>query len=180
VDLTLLLALVPVLLVLIGVRDLFRAGARDVLPLVAAMEAVLLASVTAFVLLPPSVATGAVLLAPLFAIPVVWSRLDRLVPGRIGKTLASLAGIEEPGSALLEVQDRLDALKATSGRWSTVALSGILAAVMGVGGLQLASGWLLVGSALCAWLPLSRLARLHVDQAEEERLRLALLESGDP
>ena len=178
-DLTLLLVLVPVLLVLIGIRDLFRAGARDVLPWVAAVETLLLASVAAFVLLPPSVATGALLLVPLIALPMVWSRLDRLVPGRIRRIEAAVAARDERGSALLEMQDRLDALRATPGRWSTVALSGLLAAVMGVGGLQLSSGWLLVGSALCAWMPLSRLARLHVDRAEEERLRQALLESGD-
>ena len=35
-DLTLLLVLVPVLLVLIGIRDLFRSGGRDVLPFVVA------------------------------------------------------------------------------------------------------------------------------------------------
>lgn len=122
--------------------------------------------------------TGAILLAPLVLVPLLWGALDRLIPRRVDGLKERLVHGQESGEMLLVAHDRLDQLKATGGRWSLVGLGGVLSVALGVAGIQYTSGFMLALSAACWFLPVARLARMSVEEGEVSYLKRALLELG--
>lgn len=173
-DLTLPLILVAALMALLGIRDLLRSGARDLLPHAVGMEAVLLASVVAFTLLPPSALSALTLLVPLVAFPIAWSRLDRVLPERMRRLGGALAEAREAGELRLLAHDRLDEIDARRGRWSLGGLAALLSLLCGVAGVQYTNAPLLLLSAITAFYPIARLSRHYVEGSEIELLRRTL------
>ena len=173
-DLMIVVALVCVLLLLLGVRELTRDGHRLLMAWVIGLELFLLGVVAAFTLLPPGLGLPLMLLAPVVAFLYVLGRIGRLVPDHVRAVRLAPGEFKDSASFRLCVVDRIDEVEQRPRGLSLSILSCLLIAVLVGTGLSFSSALLLFLGAVAAFFPLSRLARHELEEAELRNLRLSV------
>ncbi len=179
-DLMIVVALVCVLLLLLGVRELTRDGHRLLMAWVIGLELFLLGVVATFALLPPGLGRPLMLLAPVAASLYVLGRIGRLVPDHVRAVRLAPGEFKDSASFRLSVVDRIDEVEQRPRGLSLSILSCLLVAVLVFTGLSVSNALLLLLGALAAFFPLSRLARHELEEAELRNPRLSLASQKSP
>lgn len=167
--------------VTLGILDLYRGQAQDVLAAVATAELGVLLGALLSIVIP-----GGLVLGALGGVALAWNRLSAIRSNRHRELQASLAEAQSDGEVRLALHDRADALSARTLRWS--GLRGILtfgvlgtAAVWSLGaGIWMHSVVATVLGAALAFLPVSVMAERFVTNSELAEVCRALIRRDDP